>query len=142
VRSPDARSVASIPAISIRPPKPPSRSPTACSIVDLPVPDGPSSATISPGMISRFTPRRTSMVSPPCRKLRVRSVRRTTGLFIAQHLHGIGAGGPICRIESRQEAEPHRHQADEKDFERVGPRRELGQEANLGIPHAAAADEL
>src|SRR5688572_19115326 len=50
----------------------------------LPVPDGPSSATISPGMIVRSTPRRTSIFTPPCSNERVRSVRRTTSSLIAQ----------------------------------------------------------
>ena len=40
---------ASSPAIRIEPSNPPSSRPTACSSVDLPEPDGPSSATISPG---------------------------------------------------------------------------------------------
>ena len=63
------------PAIRIEPPNPPSSRPTACSSVDLPEPDGPSSATISPGATVRSTPRSTSIVTPPCAKLRVRPVR-------------------------------------------------------------------
>src|SRR6187551_2261643 len=121
-------------AISIRPPNPPSSSPTACSMVDLPVPDGPSSATISPGMSARSTPRSTSMRTPPCSKLRVRPVRRTTGSLIAQHLYRIGARRAVGRIERREEAEPHRHHADQQDFEQLGLGGQFGQEADRGIP--------
>ena len=54
-------SATSSPAMRIEPSNPPSSSPTACSRVDLPEPDGPSRATISPRRTSRSTPRSTSM---------------------------------------------------------------------------------
>jgi hypothetical protein len=49
----------------IDPSKPPSSRPTAWSRVDLPDPEGPSSATISPAATCRSTPRSTSMVTSP-----------------------------------------------------------------------------
>src|SRR3569623_971853 len=124
--------LASIPAISMLPPKPPSSSPTACSIVDLPEPEGPSSATISPGLIVRFTPRSTSIVTPPCSKLRVRFVRRTTGctgaLLIAQHLDRIRARRLARRIERSKEAHPQRQQTDRGHFRGIGAARQVGEE--------------
>ena len=61
VRPSSSSVAASSPAIRIEPSKPPSSSPTAWSRVDLPEPDGPEQATISPGRPSRSTPRSTSM---------------------------------------------------------------------------------
>src|SRR3546814_15358565 len=96
----------------IEPVNPPSSRPTACSMVDLPEPDGPNSATISPGMMSRLTPHRTWMVASPCRKLRLRFLRLTTGSLIAQNLDRVGARGLHFRLDPRQEAEHHRPRSD------------------------------
>src|SRR5690606_39826826 len=103
----------------MHPSTPPSSSPTACNMVDLPDPDGPSSATISPSPTFRSTPRSTSMVTPPCVKLRVSPVTFRTS-FITQHLHGIGIGGLERRVKRREETEDERHQADDGDFHRIG----------------------
>src|SRR5690606_40292220 len=98
-------------------------------MVDLPVPEGPSSATISPGMIVRFTPRRTSIRSPPCSKLRVRSVSRTMGVsLITQHLHGIGPRGTVGRVERSKEAQAHGHEANQDDLDRIGLGGKLGED--------------
>ena len=81
VRPSSSRFAASSPASRIEPSNPPSSSPTACSRVDLPEPDGPSNATISPGATSRSTPRSTSIVTSPWVKLRLRPAGRSrTGL--------------------------------------------------------------
>src|SRR5690606_31341933 len=97
---------------------------------------------ISPGMISRSTPRSTSIRSPPCSNERVSPVRRTTGLLIAQHLHRIRPRCAIGRIERGEEAEPHRHRADQHDLDRVGLRRQLGEEAYLRVAQVLPGDEL
>src|SRR3546814_13240665 len=88
----------------IMPSNPPSRSPTACSIVDFPDPDGPSSATISPRRSDALTPRSTSIVTSPCVKLRFRSTSSSATSFIPQHLHWVGIGGLVGRIERPEEA--------------------------------------
>src|SRR5579871_994964 len=120
------------------PEKPPSSSPIACSIVDLPEPEGPSSATISPGAIAKSTPRSTSIRTPPCSKLRARLRTATTGStcasLIAQHLDGVGVRRLPRWIERREEAEHQCHHADHRDLHRVGPARQLGEEADRGIP--------
>src|SRR4249919_3226361 len=76
----------------IEPSNPPSSRPTACKSVDLPEPDGPSKATISPGCTARLTLRRTSIVTPPWVKLRFRPRVSSTGSFIAKHLDRVGVG--------------------------------------------------
>src|SRR4051812_18964198 len=115
VRASPERLAAWVPAISMLPPKPPSSSPIAWSIVDLPEPEGPTSATISPGWIARSTPLSTSICTPPCSKLRVKPVRVTTALFIAQNLDRIGARRAERRVQRRQEAEHQGHHADDRD---------------------------
>ena len=47
-----------------------SSSPATCSSVDFPAPDGPTSATISPGCSARSTPFSTASSIPPCRNTR------------------------------------------------------------------------
>src|SRR3954471_9811815 len=110
---------ASVPVMRIDPPNPPSSRPTAWSKVDLPEPEGPSNATISPGAIDRFTPRRTWIVSPPCSKLRVRPVVARTASLIAKHLDRIGAGGARCRIERREEGQQQGDRHDHRDLDRI-----------------------
>jgi hypothetical protein len=63
--------------------KPPSSSPTACSRVDLPEPDGPSKATISPCADRRGRHRAAPRSSrPPCWKLRFERALLETGSLI------------------------------------------------------------
>src|SRR3954465_7034961 len=125
----------------IEPSKPPSSSPTAWSKVDLPEPEGPSRATISPGRTSRSTPRSTSMVTPPWRKLRLRPPTSRTS-FIAKHLHGIRARGLPGRVEGGEEAQHQGHDDDGQHFERIGLGRQLGEEADRGVPQILAGEEL
>src|ERR1051325_10439658 len=100
----------------IEPSNPPSSSPTAWSRVDLPEPEGPSRATISPAPTVKSTPRRTWMTTPAWTKLRLRPLTSRT-LFIAQHLHGIGARRLPGRIEGGEEAQHQRHDDDRDDLD-------------------------
>src|SRR5688500_17900417 len=126
----------------IDPSKPPSRRPTACSSVDLPEPDGPSRATISPGWTSRSTPRSTSMVTSAWVKLRLSWWVRRTASLIAQHLDRVGARRFPRRVKRRQERQDEREQDDRRDLERVGLGRQLGQEANRRVPQMLAGQRL
>ena len=65
-----------------------SRRPAICSRVNLPEPDGPVSATISPGSSENETPFRTSSEVPPCSKVR-RTSRSTRTSLIPQRLDRI-----------------------------------------------------
>src|SRR5689334_23283369 len=114
--------------------KPPSSSPTAWSSVDLPDPDGPSSATISPGATSRSTPRNTSIVTSPWVKLRLRPLVTRTGSLIAQDLHWVGACSPVGGIKRREERQHQRGQHDRGHLDRIGLRRQIGEKANRRIP--------
>src|SRR3546814_2373681 len=114
------------------PPNPPSSRPTACNSVDLPEPEGPSSATISPRCNCPSMPRSTSIVTPAWVKLRRRPVRERVASVIAQHLHRIGVRGLERGIERREEAEQDRHHRDADDLDRIGLRRQFGQEADRG----------
>src|SRR5205085_6165215 len=127
--------------IRIEPSKPPSSRPTACSKVDLPEPDGPSKATISPGWTARFTPRSTWISTSPCTKLRRRSATASTS-FIAQHLHRIGLRRAPGGNEGGDEAHDQGHGDDHRHLDRIHPRRQLGQEADLRIPQILAGQPL
>src|SRR6185369_9585940 len=120
VRPSSSSWAASCPANRIEPWKPPSRRPTACSRVDLPEPDGPRSATISPGFTSRLTPRRTSMVVPPWVKLRLRSRVTSAASLIAKHLDRIGVRRPTRREQGRREDQQHGNDQNCGDLERIG----------------------
>src|SRR5579875_437363 len=87
----------------IEPAKPPSSSPIACSMVDLPEPEGPRRATISPFATCRSTPRSTSMVTPACVKLR-RRPRTSRMSLIAQDLDRVRVRRPPGGIEGEKEA--------------------------------------
>src|SRR4051794_3113938 len=105
--------------MQIDPSKPPSSRPTAWSKVDLPDPEGPSSATISPGATTRSIPRKTSIRCPPCSNERRSPFTARTSL-IAQYLHRIGACRLPGGIERRQEAEEQGHHRDDRDLDRIG----------------------
>src|SRR4051812_5945767 len=132
---------ASCPWIRIEPSKPPSSSPTAWSRVDLPEPEGPSKATISPAPTLRSMPRRTWMVTPAWTKLRLRPVTSSASL-IAKHLHRIGVRRLPGRIEGREEAQHQRHDDDRGDFDRIGLGRQIGEKADRGIPEILTGDGL
>src|SRR3954465_7098159 len=107
---------ASMPVMRIDPPNPPSSKPTAWSNVDLPDPDGPSNATISPGAIDKSAPRRTWIVSPPCSKLRGRPVVARTASLIAKHLDRIGTRRARRRVERREEGQQQGDRHDRRDL--------------------------
>src|SRR5207237_1598594 len=111
----------------MEPSKPPSSSPTACSRVDLPEPDGPSRATISPSRTFRSTPRSTWISTSAWTKLRLRPSTRSTS-FIAQHLHRIRLRRLPGRIEGEKEGRADRQQDDQHDLKRIGPRWQLRDE--------------
>src|SRR3569623_694514 len=134
VRAPASCCATSTPAMRIDPPNPPSSRPTACNKVDLPEPEGPRSATISPSAIAKSIPRSTSIVSPPWLNARVRPVVARTASFIAQDLYRIGARRFERRVERREEGQKQRDRDDSDDLYRVGLRRELGQEPDRRIP--------
>src|SRR3546814_13705590 len=108
-------------------------------MVELPDPDGPSSATISPGMMSRLTPHRTWMVASPCWKLRFKFLRLTIGSLITQNLYRIGARGLHRRIKRCQEAEHQRQRDNSCHFPWVGAR---GQSAEEEIGRASCRERV
>src|SRR5438309_4097900 len=132
----------------IEPSKPPSKRPTAWRRVDLPEPEGPRRATISPARTSRSRPRRTLMVTPPCWKLRFSPrTERIAALavaasLIAQHLDRVGARRLPGRVEGGEEAEEEGHDDDRGDLERIGLGRKLGEEADLRVPEVLAGQHL
>src|SRR3990167_5026331 len=130
----------------ITPWNPPSSKPTACSIVDLPDPDGPSSATISPRLRCASTPRSTSIVTSACVKLRFSptssSARSVLGSFITQHLNRVGIGRLERGIERGEEAEDDNHRRYTDDFKRIGLRRQFGKEPDRRGPQRLARDEF
>ena len=142
VRPSSSSSAASSPAIRIEPSNPPSSKPTAWSRVDLPEPEGPSRATISPG---------------------------ATEIDAAQHLDG-DAGLGEAALEARGYEHRLTHSAapapdrcsppsrpdrasrgsyrisasddDRGDLDRVGLGRKLGEEADRRIPQILAGHRL
>ena len=100
-------------------PRPPSAAragPAMCSSVDLPAPDGPTSATISPGSTVKSRRRAARRArAPACleaagddRAARARDAPLPS--LIAQRLDRIEPRGPPGRIERRQERQHQRHQ--------------------------------
>src|SRR6185369_15247331 len=86
--------------------------PTLCSRVDLPEPDGPTSATISPRRMTKLASWMTSSRLPPWAKVRVTpDAARTMSLasLIAQRLDGIEPRCAPGGIQRRQEGEAERH---------------------------------
>src|SRR3546814_7916579 len=71
-----------------------------------------------------------SIVTSPCVKLRFRSTSSSATSFITQHLHWVGIGGLVGRIERREEAEDDHHDHDRGDLHRIGLRRQFGQETD------------
>ena len=70
-----------------------------CSSDDLPEPDGPTSATISPGMIWAVTLRKISSVSAPDPKVRVTSCSISVGTVCvaARGVVSFGRRNRLCR---------------------------------------------
>src|SRR4051794_37167505 len=81
-------------------------------MVDLPEPDGPSKATISPLRTCRSMPRRTSIVAPPWVKLRRRPRTSSTSVMGHHRLppldgEGLGRGGLVRRVPCWWRLHPH-----------------------------------
>src|SRR5215510_6408095 len=113
-----------------------------CSSVDLPQPEGPTSATSSPRRTASDTPRSTSSLAAPWSKLRLTPLRTRTPSarsFIAQGLHGIEPRRPPGRIEGRREGERERQHHDERDLAEIDNRRLPREEVDVE-PTADALD--
>src|SRR5258705_6902325 len=127
-----SRSVAPfLPPIQISPPSACSSRPAICSSVDLPQPEGPTSATSSPRRTASETPRNTSSLAAPWSKLRLTFLRTRTlsaRSLIAQGLHRIEPRRAPGRIKRRREGERQRHRHDERDLAELDDGREPRQE--------------
>ena len=113
-----------------------------CSSVDLPAPDGATSATDSPGKIARSAPFRTVSVPSPSPVVAFDHVQEqdrasllllprhlarasTMVSFVAQRLDRIEARRAPGRIERRQEGQHQRHHDDRDGLARVHLGRQL-----------------
>src|SRR5271169_7165747 len=134
--------------MSTSPPSGRSSNPATCSNVDLPAPDGPTSATISPGRKARSTPFSTLSSVPASRKTR-RTSRNSSaapagipGSLVAQGFDRVEPGGAPGRVESGEEGEGERHNHDSGDLAGVDARRNAGEEIDLGGKQIGADDSL
>src|SRR5258708_520045 len=121
-----------LPARRISPPSGRSSSPATCSRVDLPAPDGPTSATISPDRSASDAPRSTGSFDAAW--LNVRSTARSSSdgaSLIAQRLDRIEPRRAPRRIERREERQRKAHADDEDNFCRIDLGRKLAQEIDL-----------
>src|SRR5690349_2296903 len=103
--------------------------PTMCSRVDLPEPDGPTSATISPRRMTKLASWMTSSRLPPWAKVRVMPDAARTTLstsLIAQRLDGIEPRGPPGGVERRQEGKAERHRDHQDHVLWLNDRRQRG----------------
>src|SRR5579883_907096 len=94
-----------------------SRPPRICSRVVLPEPEAPTIATRSPVATDSTTPRSTSRVSGPWRKLFETSRASRTELLMPQRLRRSGAPGAPGRIDGSQRAEEECHAAHAQHIE-------------------------
>ena len=99
----------------------PSR-PATCSRVDFPAPDGPTSATISPGSQREIDPIQHASSVPACLKTR-RTPRSSSAApsairrsFVAQGLDRVEPRRAPGRIERSEERQSERHRHDRGDF--------------------------
>src|SRR5512138_1353431 len=146
------------PSISTSPSSGRSRRPAMCSRVDLPAPEGPTRATISPPATLKAAPCSTSSRSRPWRNTRRTSrssrpwpLRLPTWakpalpiapLLIAERLHRIEAGGAPRRIERREEGENEREADDDDDLPRVDHRRQAREEVDFRLEELRAGHGL
>src|SRR5262245_59352300 len=154
VRSLSVRREQSRPLTSTRPPSAVSKRPAMCSSVDLPAPDGPTSATAWPGWRSMLAPlstwisrspwRKTRRTSRSCSTERVWAVS-CTGLLVAEGFHGIEPGSAPGWIEGGQHRQHQSHQDDDAGGLPVEVCRQLGEVIDAGIEDVGAGqpgDEL
>src|SRR5688572_4515958 len=107
--------------------------PAMCSRVDLPLPDWPTNATISPGCRSTDTPRSTSRRRSPWTKVR-RMPCSESGLVVSlmsQSFDRFDPGGSPCRIGRRDEREHDRDHDDENHLDRIHTYGHGGDEVDL-----------
>src|SRR5205085_731086 len=86
-----------------------SNRPATCSNVDLPAPDGPTRATLSPLPRRKEIPRSTSSLSPACLNVRTTPSSSSAGSLITERLDGIDLSRAPGRIERRQERQAEGH---------------------------------
>src|SRR3569832_2491537 len=104
-----------------------------CSSVLLPEPEAPMMATRSPCAIARLTSSNTSTVAGLSVLVLARWRQDTTGVsLIAQGLRGLGARGPPCRIERRDQTQEDCDAADAPHVLHVQVGRQLVDVIDLG----------
>src|SRR6266851_6070526 len=104
-RAASVRADTSSPSKRTRPLVGRSRVPSRWSRVDLPTPEAPMMATLSPALTVRLTPRKTRTGSGPMRYSRSSSSATTSGSLIAEHFDRIHARGPAGRRQGREEGD-------------------------------------
>src|SRR5215217_3931650 len=114
------------PPTKTSPPSGFSRSPARCKSVDLPVPDGATSATISPGETLRSAPRKISRKPSPCGYRRSTRERRRAGwsdaairLSVPERLDGIEPRRAPGRVESGEQRQQNGHANNRYDLGRI-----------------------
>src|SRR5262245_2662106 len=107
-----------------------SSNPAICSSVDLPQPEGPTNATISPGRTDSDTPFNTSSRAAPLPKPRAIfcSVRTSVELLIPKSLHRIEPRRAPRGIETRQQSEPQGDGHDQRNLRDLDNRGQMRQE--------------
>src|SRR6266540_990752 len=91
--------------------------PRRWSRVDLPTPEAPIRATLSPGLTSRLAPRRTRTISGPIRYSFSMSCAASSGSLIAQDLDGVELGSAAGRRQRGQDGDQQRGGRDEREVE-------------------------
>src|SRR6185369_3048593 len=130
------------PSIRISPPAAFSSKPAICSKVDLPDPDGPTNATISPVRISRSVLTMTSSWPLACLKLCRMPRSSRTALLIAQSLHRIEPRSPPGWINRGQQRDHEGHAGNPGDIPGIGDRRNMRQEIDGLIEEIGAGEAL
>ena len=102
-RSIERRSVTSMPPTDTVPAVGRSIAPMRLSSVVLPEPDGPVTATNSPGAIARSTP--SSATTRPSSNVRVTPAKRTSASLTAQRLHRPQVGRAHGRVDRGEDAD-------------------------------------
>src|SRR5262245_53680622 len=104
-----------------------------CRSVDLPQPEGPTSATSSPGRTTSETPRSTSSRAPPWSKLRLTCLRTrmpSALSLIAQGLHRIEPRSPPGRVDRGREGESQGEHHDQRDLPNIDDCRQPREEVD------------
>src|SRR4051794_35730633 len=114
-----------------------------CSSVDLPEPDGATSATDCPAQSASLAPSRIVSAASPCKYCRFISWRSMTGTssapcsrsispsLVPQRFDGIEARGAPRRVQCRKERQRQRHDDDGRGLADVDLGGQLRQEIEL-----------